>query len=392
MKKLKIVIFTDVFLPSVNGVVTSCLALIEEWLAQGHEVCVVAPKYKKPFVNKNPKLKIIFLPSLPSVVYPDMRLGFLSKKLVFELKKFNPDLVHITAPGTVGVMGIVYAKLRKIKSVIVFHTYFMEKEYLKTIGLGKTSFLATPFLWQMTKFIYDEADLILTPSNFVKSDLLKKKFKNVIKVIKNGVKFKKIAYDKNKEAKFLDKYHLEKKKYFLYVGRISKEKNLTELIEIFKDFFLKNKDHKLLIVGYGPHLSELKFLVKKYRLGRKIVFSGKINNSDLFSFGVYKNARAFVTCSHSEVQPMAIIEALWAHCPILAYGSRGVGEMVGEAGVVLEPNNRLEFVDSLLNFVENKKKYLGFVKATKVQASNHNAKKIAEKHLEVYWDLINNKQ
>lgn len=385
---MKIVIFTDVFLPSVNGVVTSCLALINEWLEMGHEVCVVAPKHKQAFLNKNPKLKIIFLPSLPSVVYPDMRLGLLSKKLISELKKFNPDLVHITAPGTVGVMGIVYAKLKKIKSVIVFHTYFMEKEYLKTVGLGKTSFLATPFLWKMTKFIYDEADLILTPSNFVKNNLIEKKFKKRIKVIKNGVKFKKINYDVKGEARFLKKYKLTKKKYFLYVGRVSKEKNLAELIEIFKDFSKKNKDYKLVIVGDGPYLEELKNLRKKYHLIRKLVFTGKINNADLFSLKIYKNAYAFLTCSHSEVQPMTIIEALWSSCPILAYGSRGIGEMVGDAGVVLEENNKKQFVDKLENFVKNKKEYAKFVKATKIQALNHDAEKIAKQHLETYRDLI----
>lgn len=385
---MKIVIFTDVFLPSVNGVVTSCLALIDEWIKMGHEVCVVAPKHKKPFINKNPKLKVIFLPSLPSVVYPDMRLGFLSKKLVSQLKDFNPDLVHITAPGTVGVMGIVYSKLRKIKSVIVFHTYFMEKEYLKTVGLGSTSFLATPFLWQMTKFIYDEADLILTPSNFVKSDLISKKFKKPIQVIKNGVEFKRITCDKVKEEEFLEKYKLERKKYFLYVGRISKEKNLAELIEIFKIFSKKNKNHKLVIIGYGPYLKDLKNLRKEYHLTRRIIFTGKINNFDLFSWKVYKNARAFVTCSHSEVQPMTIIEALRSDCPILAYGSRGIGEMVGGAGVILEPNKKEEFVNNLEKFIQNKNQYLSFVKATKIQALNHNAEKIAKQHLETYQKLM----
>ncbi len=388
-EKLRIVIFTDVFLPSINGIVTSCLSLIEEWLLLGCDVCVVAPRHKKKIINPLPNLRIILLPSVPSLVYPDMRLGLLSKDLILSLKKFKPNLVHITSPGTVGLMGLMYAKFKKIKSVITFHTYFMEKEYLKTIGLGKTSVITTPFLWKLTKFIYDETDLILTPSNFVKKDLKKNKFRNTIKVIKNSVRFQNNKLDNLASKNFLEKYQLEKQKYFLYVGRISEEKNLDDLINIFYQLSTYNQKFKLLIVGYGPHLEELKKMVNRLALNQRVIFTNRIENNQLLSSGVYQHARCFVTCSHSEVQPMTLIESLFAKCPIIAYGSRGIGEMIDKAGIIIKPNNQKDFLIALKKIIADDNLYLNLQKYTKTQSLRYDSLKIAKKHLVVYQQLLN---
>ena len=94
----------------------------------------------------------------------------------------------------------------------------------------------------------------------------------------------------------------EKKPYFLYAGRISNEKGLTELIDSFIRANLKNFD--LIIAGDGPSLNNLR---KKYNL-QNITFLGQKNNKEIIN--LIKNSRAVVTATKIfEGQPTILTEA-----------------------------------------------------------------------------------
>src|SRR2546426_811278 len=112
---MKIAYFTDTFLPQINGVATSIANFSTELGKRGHEVMIFVPQpgtLKDKFRAKN--VSVIYLPSLPSFVYPEFRVGILGfPKVLKYLRSFNPDIIHFHTPMTVGMDALVSAKVLK---------------------------------------------------------------------------------------------------------------------------------------------------------------------------------------------------------------------------------------------------------------------------------------
>ena len=122
-------------------------------------------------------------------------------------------------------------------------------------------------------------------------------------LIKLGIQSKRIIVNYNPvEINSEIESPKEKKPYFLYAGRISNEKGLTELIDSFIRANLKNFD--LVIAGDGPSLNKLR---KKYYL-KNITFLGQKNNNEIIN--LIKNSKAVVTATKIfEGQPTILTEA-----------------------------------------------------------------------------------
>ena len=136
---MRIAVFTDAFLPQINGVVTHIIKTIEKFIDHNHKVLVFAPKPNKQIeLNKLVKAQIEFIPGLPAIFYPDFYMtNPLSYRILKTVEKFNPDIIHFHTPLTIGFNAIIAAKYFKKPLVSTFHAYFMEPEYLKTAGLDK---------------------------------------------------------------------------------------------------------------------------------------------------------------------------------------------------------------------------------------------------------------
>ncbi len=382
---MNIVIFADIFLPHIDGVTNSLVHLVKEYAKQGHQVLVLAPKTKGYQKVKLAGVKIFFLPSIPAVVYPELMLGLFSPKLFRVLKEFSADVVHVVGPGTLGSMGLLYAKMLGIKSVAVFHTYFMQPEYLRNVGIKHRGVkMAQSLLWKLTRTFYDSAHVVVTPSKFVKKDLLNHDFKSKIVVINNAVDFSNIKILKKKQDSFIKKYGLENYKIILYVGRVSVEKNIDDLLKVFVKVKETVEKTKLVIVGDGPYLAKLKQLVTKLGIKDKVVFTGSIKNTELFKIGVFNLASVFVTTSHSEVQPISILEAMYFSLPIVAVKSRGLVEMIEGNGYLVSPNLLTKFAKAVIKILEDEKLQQQLGKHSKELVKQYSVAVMVKEYLKIY--------
>ncbi len=390
---MRIAVFTDLFLPHVDGVTNSLVHLVSEYKELGHEILVVTPKTKGSETVSIPGIQLVFLPSVPSMVYPELMLGFFSAKLLFTLKKFSPEIVHVIAPGPVGSMGLFYATLVNIKSVATFHGYFMEPEYLKIIGIKKRGVvLAQKLLWRYTKTFYDRANQVITPSQFVKKDLEGHNFARPISVIKNAVDFSAVNRDEKLHQEFVEKYKLSGKKVVLFVGRISIEKNIEALIRSFPFILDSASKAHLLIVGGGPDSERLKELVKEHGLSKQVTFTGEISNEQLVKMDVFATANVFATASHSEVQPMSIIEAMHFGLPIVAVKSRGLSEMIQGNGYLVSDDSPKKLANKIIAILNDTKIQKQFVQESQKLALEYSLAHTAKLHLDLYSNLVANKQ
>ncbi len=163
-------------------------------------------------------------------------------------------------------------------------------------------------LISLQKFIrnwsINKSNLIITPSEHLKTFIEKLNFDNKIFIINNGV-----------TIEHPNKVVLENKIIqLLVVSRLVSQKNIDSIIKAVK--VMEEEDIILNIVGDGSEINNLKHLVKKYELDQKVNFIGKIESPKLNEY--LKDADIFIQASNYEGLPHSILEAINYEIPILS--------------------------------------------------------------------------
>lgn len=388
MDSVRIVLFTDIFLPSIDGVTISLKLLCKGFTAAGHEVLLVSPT--KP-AEPEPELEgveIYKVTSVDSLIYPDFRLALLSPKLWVRLRQFDADIIHVATPGPLGVTGLMYAEMTGRACVGAFHTYFMKPEYLRIIGITHGADTISKFLWQVSRRIFDRFDAVISPSKTVKADLLTHDFSDNITVIPNPIDVEIPQTNTAFAKEFLKEYQLEDRQLLLYIGRLSKEKNLDQLLAVSKQVFSRQPETRLVIIGDGPHRAELEVLAQELAISDNVIFAGKIPHQLLLSSGLPGYGSVFVSCSTSEVQPMSFIEAAYFGLPLVLADTVQNRECLEENGVAVDHNNTEAFAEAITTVLTQPKLRQQYSQASKEFAKKRVLSDIVRTHLQLYRSLL----
>ncbi|MDC2996129.1 glycosyltransferase [Candidatus Pelagibacter sp.] len=164
---------------------------------------------------------------------------------------------------------------------------------------------------------------------------------------------------------------IEKKtdrKFFLSVGRLTKQKNFKYLINETSKFFKKNENFDLYIVGEGEKRDELQNLINKNNLNNRIFLIGFSNNV----YAYMKNASLFILSSLWEDPGFVIIEAATCNLSVLSSNCpNGPKEflMNGDAGRLFETNKKGSLLYELENYEDDFKKKV-FAKKNSMKYTN----------------------
>lgn len=126
--------------------------------------------------------------------------------------------------------------------------------------------------------------------------------------------------------------------YFLYVGRLSPEKNVDGLLRAFADYRAAGGEWKLVIVGDGPEKSTLSSLSEHLSISRSVIWAGLKATEDLVPY--YAFASCFVLPSSREPWGLVVNEALASGLPAIVSSKCGcVADLIrdGENGIIFEP-------------------------------------------------------
>ena len=231
-------------------------------------------------------------------VYPEVQICKEPLKAYKKIKEIAPTHIHIGTEGPIGLAARIYCKLNKIPYTTGYHTKF--PEYLWKLA-RIPHFLTYGYL----KVFHNDSKAILVPSHSCKEELNRKGFNQVFVwtrgVAKNLISHK--PFKKTPSPKII------------YVGRVSKEKNLEVLCELQDKF-------EITIVGDGPILNRLK---EKYP---KINFTGYRFGQDLAD--IYKEHDVFCFPSKTDTFGIVMIEALANGLPIAAFRVTGPVDIVEE--------------------------------------------------------------
>ena len=231
-------------------------------------------------------------------VYPEVQFCTEPLKAYKKIKDIAPTHIHIGTEGPIGLAARIYCKLNKIPYTTGYHTKF--PEYLwKLARIPK--FITYAYL----KVFHNDSKAILAPSRSSQEELIKKGF-NKVAIWTRGVAKNLISHKPFKKSK---------SNKIIYVGRVSKEKNLESLCELENKF-------EITIVGEGPILNKLKAKYPKvnftgYRFGRELA-------------DTYKEHDVFCFPSKTDTFGIVMIEALANGLPVAAYKVTGPVDIVEE--------------------------------------------------------------
>ncbi len=370
---MKIAFFTDSYWPQIDGVVISIDNYARELQKKGHEIMIFAPKPKEKTKTEFP---VFWIPSFSLPTYKEYRISsFFSLEAEKKIKEFNPDIIHMHTPFSVGWIGLNLAKKFRKKSVGTYHTYLPDFMMYLPLPLIKKTDLVKKGIWFYSRLFYNKCDLVTTPTKKTLEELESHKIKKGI-VLPNGIDFK--LFNSFKCSKNL------KKKKLVYFGRLSFEKNIKVLIEILS--LLENAE--LTIIGSGPAEKKLKETVKEKKLTEKVFFTGALIGKKLAE--KVSKSNVFVSAATMETQGLTLIEAMSTGMPCIGADKMAIPETIKEEfnGFLFEPFNAKQAAEKINKLFSNKKLYEKLsVNAVKT-AGKKSREKMALKLEKLYFKLL----
>jgi 1,2-diacylglycerol 3-alpha-glucosyltransferase len=328
---MRIGIFSDTWLPNINGVTFSILNQLKA-LYQEHELYLFVPKtYEDKFEKIPDSVNVFEFSGLAFPPYPGYVMSFPPvRSLKKIMKSTRLDLIHTHTPFLQGWYGLFYRRIQNIPIVTTFHTHIVE--YLGHLVAGLADELVKQIIgepaWTLIRMQYNKHHAILTPSAIMKQELEDHGMKNV-RSVPNPISplfFEKQDKIKLRAKKFRQKFSIPSNtKLIIYVGRIAFEKRLEVLLEAYKNMKKDYPDLYLAVVGDGPQFGMYKDMAKKMNLV-DYVFTGYIHHHQLPA--VYQSGDLFVSPSDTETQGLTFIEAMSQNVPVLGVQSRGVSDSI----------------------------------------------------------------
>ena len=193
-------------------------------------------------------------------------------------------------------------------------------ETYKKIGYAPSvSFLKTLAFFAITRLL-EKVDRCITVSNFTARILTRLGVaSNKIHVSGNGV-----------DLQFIRQVSVQHKKMFsaVFVGRVSKEKGVFDLLEAWRQIVTGKGDSRLLIIGTGPDLIKVEETIVHYGLKESVAVCGSVD--DLQMYSMLKSGKVFVFPSRFEGWGLAVAEALACGLPVVCYDIPALREVFGE--------------------------------------------------------------
>lgn len=316
---MNIGLFTDAYVPSVNGVVTSVETLKKALEQKGHTVYIVTVGQDSKTYDYNEKERILKIPGIPLGIYDYRMSSIYPLKVINLIKSWNLELIHSHTELSMGIFARLFAKQYNIPLVHTYHTMYKDYTWYVSRNIKFFDMGCKKAVEYISKFYCDNtADAFIVPT--VKTYHLFRDeyhYDKDIYIVPTGLdasRFYKENSDKLKVTR-LRRYLGYKRKDFvmLFVGRLAQEKNVPFLFDVIEK--TKNKNIKLLIVGYGPDEDKYKKEVKERSLEDRIKFTGKVAWIDMPNY--YHVSNAFITASTTETQGLTVIEALAASLPVI---------------------------------------------------------------------------
>lgn len=327
---MKIAMLISTSFPPEEGIGNHVYNLSKKLVENGHEITVFTRGSYKTEVSQFEDIKIVKVPFIPLYPFHIKIHGFFLKRA---LKSVEPefDIIHAHTPLTPNITT-------SVPFILTFHSSLVEAaKKMKIVDLKSllTKIMTKTVTYPILVNSIKNSEAVITVSKLTRDELIKYfGIKNII-VIGNAVDTEFFKPSKEKSGNYL-----------LYVGRLSYDKGLFELIEA-ADIVCKQNNIKLILVGKGELYKKLQEKVKLKGLENHVQFAGFKQRDELIK--IYQNSKIFISSSTYESGPITVLEAMACGKPVISTEVGIASECISnfENGILIPPGSSQKIIDAL---------------------------------------------
>ena len=318
---MRVAVVTESFLPTVNGVTTSVLRVLDHLALRGHDAVVVAPAGRGP-----DRVAGFPVHRVPAARWREFPVGLPGPHLHAVLAGIAPDVVHVASPFVLGAGALAAAARLGLPTVAVFQTDVARYAARNGLAVGER------LVWKVLRRIHEGADLTLAPSTATMRDLAAA---GVPRVALWGRGVDAVRYHPNhrfdeRVTAFRQRVAPGGEVVVGYVGRLAPEKEVHRLAAL-----AGVQGIRLVVVGGGPAEAALRRRLRAL----DPVFTGPLHGDELAR--AYASLDVFVHTGTTETFGQTLQEAHASGLPVVAPAAGGPLDLVrhGEDGFLVDPRH-----------------------------------------------------
>lgn len=340
--RLRVALFTNVYLPTTNGVVVSVESFRKALTKLGHHVYVFGPhsgdiEDRAPYIFRYPALE------LPLQKYP-LALP-LSPYVDHLFTNLKPQVLHANHPALLGRVAVKKSQEFQLPLVYTYHTRYADyAHYAEPLPQDRVR----EFIEHWLGVFMTECHQVIVPSQSIKSMISERyQIEKGVSVVPTGVETSRFA-QWNKEQAREELGWSPQDRVLISIGRLAKEKSFDTLLESLSR--LKDGSVRLVLLGSGDEKDALKELSRELGVEERVTFTGLV---PFESVPLYLAAAdLFVFASVTETQGLVTLEAMASGLPVVAVDASGTREAVTpECSVLTEasPSALAAGIESMLS-------------------------------------------
>ena len=383
--KLKILITTDLYTVTTNGVVTSVQNLFDELTANGHDVRILTISGD---LHSHKEGSVYYIRSVPlKGVYPDLRMPTSFRhKLIQEIIDWKPDVVHSQCE----FFSYQFAsRISRITGAPIVHTYHTLYEQYMTSYLIPSKRLGDYLVKMLSRRRLKRVSTLVAPTQKVENTLQSYGMDTPISVVPSGISLQQHFQRLPEAERSRRRQELgigEEDLVLINLGRLGGEKNLGELLEFFADARKKNETLKFLIVGDGPARGDLEKQAAKLQVADDVIFTGMVPPTEVQNY--YQLGDVFVSASTSETQGLTYIEAAANGLPLLCRQDDCLADVLEEGENGYEYTSAQEFLEAIDTMMDDQAWRAAAARRSEEIAASFDKKAFGEAIENVYESVL----
>jgi glycosyltransferase involved in cell wall biosynthesis len=378
---VKIVMFTNTYLPVVGGVARSVSTYSDEFRRRGHDVRIVAPQFEGAVESTE---QVLRTPALKNFNGSDFSFTLPQPGLVADfLDRVQPELLHSHHPFQLGDTALRAAWTRRLPLVFTHHTLW--EQYTHYVPLDSEALQRV--VMQMATEYANLCTHVIAPSQSIAEMLVQRGVTTPISVIPTGIDLE--FYGSGDWAAFRQRHQIPQEALVVgYVGRLANEKNLEYLAKSVAMFAARRTDARFLVVGAGDSAPAIQEAFTAIARAEQLVMPGALTGQDLAD--AYAALDIFTFSSQSETQGMVLAEAMAARTPVVALDGPGVRDVIRPENGHLLPADALEseFAAELERVAEDRFALRQHGQRARESIHDYSLEACATKMLELYEQLV----
>lgn len=315
---MRILIFSEVFIPHISGVASYVDVLKKDLTALGNEVMIV---------TSSPTIKEVFYSQMEYNIYcpakkADNKYGFectniKNPNLIELIMDFHPDVVHIHTDTKIGYLGLTVADKCSVPVVFTIHDYFMDRFAADSSRL----------LWEIKTRkekahfcdMLDNADVVTSSCSRAAIFVQKAERERRVVLVHSNTDTDEFDYRRTSDAairKLRVQFGLSPTATVaVFAGQLTVEKNLEFVLTAFSKYIKPSDNIQLLLVGDGTETNYLHRLCHTLKLEDRVFFTGSVANSLMPA--IYASCDVYVCSSEDSLMSMSFVEAMSCGLPVL---------------------------------------------------------------------------